>query len=148
MTQKQVAATKMVSRRRWNAALSGKNKPTRRAVPSTGGQKAQAAAGQGLFDVGTGRWRSIAAVYQAPARAPWRRNQLPYVAAAIAIAVPVIGRAADVEAGTAPTPAAMPTAVPASMPASVPTAPGRGGGRRQCGHTQRSCGNRNKREFA
>src|ERR1700722_5867145 len=141
MTEKQVAATQMVSRRRWNAALSGKNKPTRRAVPPTGiGQKAPAAAGQGLFDVRTGRWRSIAAVYQAPARAPWRRNQLPHVAAAIAIAVPVIGRAADVEAGTAPTPAAMPTA--------VPTAPGRGGGRRQCGHTQRSRGNCNKREFA
>jgi hypothetical protein len=28
MTEKQVAATQMVSRRRWNAALSGKNKRT------------------------------------------------------------------------------------------------------------------------
>src|ERR1700720_5061661 len=113
MPQKQVAATKMVSRCQRITFLSVKIRPTPRAVPSTGGQKAPAAAGQGLFDVRTGRLRSIATVYQAPARSPWRRNQLPYVAAAIAIAVSVIGRTADVEAGTAPTPAAMPTAVPA-----------------------------------
>src|SRR5450631_1129798 len=111
---------------------------TPRAVPPTGiGQKAPAAAGQGLFDVPTGRLRSIAAVYQAPARAPRRRNQLPHIAAAIAIAVSVIGRTADEEAGTAPTP---PAAMPATVPtATVPamTAPGRGGGWGQCGQTQR-----------
>src|SRR6185437_9347968 len=101
------------------------------------------------FDVGIQRLRSIAAVNQAPARAPWRRNQLSYIAAAIAIAVSVsiIARATYVEAGSTPAPAAMPATAPtAIMPAM--TAPGRGGGWRQCSQTQRSRGNRDKREFA
>src|ERR1700687_1229297 len=86
-------------------------------------EKAPAMTGRGFFDVSVGRLSSIAAIDQPPARSPRRRDKLPHIAAAIAIAV---GRAAGDEAG--PPPAVMPSAVP------TVTAPGGGGGRRQRGH--------------
>src|SRR5882757_4014682 len=87
-----------------------------------------------------GLLKSIAAVYQPPARAPGGRNQAARIATAtpVTIAAAVIGRAADDDARTAP----------AVMPATMPAAPGRGGGRRQRGGTKRRRGNCNKREFA
>src|SRR6267143_5991746 len=84
--------------------------------------------GAGAFlESGSNDFRSIAAVHQAPARAPRRRNQSARIAAAVAV---TIAGAADVEARSAPAPAA---AMPATVPAAaVPamTAPGRGRGRR------------------
>src|ERR1700722_3880158 len=91
--------------------------------------------GPGLSKQGSDDFRSIAAVGQAPAGSPRCRDQSAHIAAAVAIAI--IARPADIEAGTAPAPtAAMPSTVPAM------TAEGGGGGRRQRGHTQRSRGNR------
>jgi hypothetical protein len=49
MTQKQVAATKMVSCHRWNAFLSGKNRTNATRFHRLEDKKAPAAAGQGLF---------------------------------------------------------------------------------------------------
>jgi hypothetical protein len=88
---------------------------------------------------------SIAAIDQAPARSPGGRDQSPHIAAAVTVsgigAVPVITGPAGKEARTAP------AAVPSTMPPTM-AAKGRGRGRRQGGHTERSRGNCNKREFA
>src|ERR1700712_2085363 len=88
---------------------------------------------------------SVAAVHQPPARAPGGTDQLAHIAAAaIAVAAAI---SAGEEAGTAPA-AVKATMMPATtVPPAMPT-PGRGGGRRQCGDTQRSRGHCNKREFA
>src|SRR6476469_3759444 len=75
---------------------------------------------------------SVAAINQTPTRAPWRRDQVPHIAAAVAIE----GRAADIEAGTTEAPAMMEAAVPAK----VSTGKRRGGSRRQGGCCERSCG--------
>src|SRR5665213_26863 len=76
----------------------------------------------GLFKDRMRRFGSIAAIYQPPAGSPWRRDQSPHIAAAIGVAVAIIGRAADEEAGSA-----MPAAPAAMPPATMPTVTGKRG---------------------
>src|ERR1700722_3444323 len=143
MMPDQVAGTGIVSRLGPIAWLSSKD-CMNVGCGSTGSPSdiSPGTTGPGLSKQGSDDFGSIAAVDQAPTGAPRRRDQSAHKAAAVAIAI--IGRPADKEAGTAP--AAMPSTVPA-MPAIV-TAEGGGGGRRQRGRAQRGRGNRDEREFA